>query len=544
MSSASSAQSSVVSQSVPIHLLRESPSNPRKYFDPKSLDEFAASVRERGILEPLVLRPLPNGKSGELEIVAGARRYRAAKLAELSQVPATIRNYTDKEVREIQLIENVQREDLTPIEEAEAYAALAAHGLSIPEIASKVKKRTPEVAKRIPLAKLPKKAKDLMASGVLPVGHAELIARIPDPKLHEEALGRILEDFGRDGKAMLGVVPFAVAQRVIEEEFMTEIASAPFDPEDATLSPLGACSTCPHLSGNNRDLFGDVKGRNVCTYPKDFRLKIENHLKRLKESGYTVLLTPKEVKRAFPYENNPHHLSKEFIDLESACPSDPKNRTYDALLAPPLKLKTVFALVDNRIRRLYPKSAIIEALAASGHRFAKKPKETTKAAAAKSAAQLDLIGEEAVSRELAAKLQAMKFGYAEWTDLVLRVVVVSEQWKLERALRRHGYEGTPKEFAEKRERIVKERIEAMSDAEKRAFTLDLLIGDWVTTPDKAQQELYKQVLRLAGVDYAKVANRAIDEAKKKAAAAKQTPKLPIAAKTVRAPKTAAAGRNS
>src|SRR5437868_430733 len=314
MSSVSSAQTSHVSQLVPITLLRESPTNPRKYFDQRSLDELAESIRERGILEPLLLRRLPSAKNGELEIVAGARRYRAAKLAGLADVPATIRDFSDKEVRIIQLIENGQREDLTPIEEAEAYAALAADGLSIAEIASKVKKRTPEVAKRIPLAKLPRKAKDLMASGVLPVGHAELIARIPDPKLHEEALGRILENFGRDGKAMLGVVPFAVAQRVVEEEFMTEIASAPFDPEDKTLSPLGACSTCAHLSGNNRDLFGDVKGRNVCTYPKDFRLKIENHLKRLKDNGYKVLLTPKEVKRAFPHENNPHHLSNEFVD--------------------------------------------------------------------------------------------------------------------------------------------------------------------------------------------------------------------------------------
>jgi len=244
------------------------------------------------------------------------------------------------------------------------------------------------------------------------------------------------------------------------------------------------------------------------------------------------------VKRAFPHENNPHHLSNEFVDLESVCLNDPKNRTYDALLAPPLKLKTVFALVQNRIRRLYPKSAIPEALAASGHRFAKKPKETSKAAAAKTAAQLDRIGEAAVSRELVAKLRVMKFAYSDWTDLVLRIAIVMTGWKLEGVLRRHGFDGTAKEFAEKRERIVKERIEAMSDAEKRAFALDLLAGDWIAMPDKTQQELYKQMLRLTGVDYAKVANRAIDEAKKKAAEAKQTPKPPIAAKTVRAQKRA------
>jgi ParB/RepB/Spo0J family partition protein len=534
MSSASSAQTSHVSQLVPISLLHESPTNPRKYFDQRSLDELAESVRERGIIEPLVLRPLPSGKAGELEIVAGARRYRAAKLAQLNEVPATIKSYSDKEVREVQLIENIQREDLTPIEEAEAYAALAADGLSIPEIASKVKKRTPEVAKRIPLAKLPKKAKDLMASGVLPVGHGELIARIPDPKLHEEALGRILEDFHVGGeKAVLGVVPFAIAQRVIEEEFMMEIASAPFDPEDPTLSPLGPCSKCPHLSGNNRDLFGDVKGRNVCTYPRDFRLKIENHLKRLKENGYKVLLTPKEVKQAFPIDNNPHHLAKEYVDLESVCLTDPKNRTYDELLAPSLKLKTVFAFAHGCIRKLYPKSAIPNALTASGHRFAKKQKATSKAAESKSAAQLDRIGQEAVSRELAVKLRSVKQAPGGWIDLLLKIALVAEGWKLEGVIRRHGFDGMPKEFAEKRDEIVKARIAAMSDTEKRAFLVDLLAGSWIGTADKAQQEVYKFLLKLAGVNLATVANRAIDEAKRKAAEAKKTPKPPIAAKTVR-----------
>jgi ParB/RepB/Spo0J family partition protein len=530
MSSASSVPAKPpVPQVVAISLLRESPTNPRKYFDKRSLDELAESVRERGILEPLVLRPLPKAKAGELEIVAGARRYRAAKLAGLGEVPAMLFDFSDKDVRLIQLVENGQRVDLTPIEEAEAYAELAAEGLSIAEIAGKLKKRMPDVAKRIPLAKLPKKAKDLMASGVLPVGHAELIARIPDPKLHEEALGRIMEDFwGAGDRTVLGVVPFATAQRVIEAEFMTEIASAPFDPEDATLSPLGPCSRCQHLSGNNRDLFGDVKGRNVCTYPRDFRLKIENHLKRLRENGYAVLLTPKEVKRAFPHENNPHHLAKDFVDLMSPCPGDPKNRTYDALLAPALKLKTVFALVDGRVRQLYPKSAIAEALAASGLRIVKKPKVESKAAVSKSVAQLDRIGQDAVQRELAAKLRSVKLAPSGWIDLLVDIAVVAEGWKLEGVLRRHGYDGTPKEFAEQRQRIVKERIEAMSDAEKRAFLVDLLVGGWIATADKAQQEIFKFVLKLAQVDYAKVANRAIDEAKRKAIDTKPAVKPPIA----------------
>jgi hypothetical protein len=123
-----------------------------------------------------------------------------------------------------------------------------------------------------------------------------------------------------------------------------------------------------------------------------------------------------------------------------------------------------------------------------------------------------------------------------WIDLVLRIVIVGEGWRLEGVLRRHGFEGSREEFAKHRERIVKERIEAMSEAEKRAFLVDLLVGDWRGSADKAQAETYRHVLRLASVNHATVANRAIDEAKRSAVEAKKTPKPPIAAKTVRATK--------
>jgi hypothetical protein len=103
-------------------------------------------------------------------------------------------------------------------------------------------------------------------------------------------------------------------------------------------------------------------------------------------------------------------------------------------------------------------------------------------------------------------------------------------------IRRHGFEGTLEEFKKNRERIVPDRIAAMTDAEKRAFLVDLLIGDWIRTINKPEQEFYRHVLKLAGVNFVKVANGAIDAAKKKAAESNQASKTPIAANTVRAPK--------
>jgi ParB/RepB/Spo0J family partition protein len=541
MSSASSVQSSsTLFQLIPLGKLGESPTNPRKHFDAAKLEELSRSITEVGVLEPLIVRAHKNGDGTAFQVVCGARRYRASTMAGLAEVPATVREFTDEQVRLIQLAENGAREDLSPLDEAEAYAALAADGLDSSAIAKTLGKKTREVARRLPLAKLVKKAKEALASGLLPVGHGEYLARIPDAKLQEEALERFLYDANEtgEGKPIIAAVPLAVAKRIVEEEFMTALALAIFDPEDPSLSPLGACSKCPHLAGNNPDLFGDVKAKAVCTNPKDFRLKVENHLAKLRESGYTVLVSKNDLKRAFPFPGS-DELGKEFIDLERTCFDDPKRRTYEELLVRGEKLKTVFALKDGRVRKLFTAKDIRAALVASGHAFAKEKKAQQSSNgkdAGRSAARLEEIGNAAVSRELALKLRTVKLTPGGWIDLLLQIVVFVQDWRVEDVIRRHGFEGTVEEFKKGRQRIVPDRIAAMTEAEKRAFLVDLLIGDWFRTINKQEQELYRHVLKLAGVNFVKVANAAIDAAKKKATESKQTSKPAIAAKTVRSPK--------
>lgn len=521
---------------LPLTALRESETNPRKYFDARLLKELASSITEHGILEALIVRAR---ESDLYEIVCGARRYRAAQMAGLPDVPVVIRDLTDDEVRIIQLVENGQRADLSPLEEAETYAALADQGLAVSLIAKRLGRKTTEIARRLPLARLPKQVRNALAAGTLPVEHAELLARIPDAKLQEEALTRVVERYDTGAGRLPFAVPYPAAKRIIEEEFMTALSLAVFDPEDAMLSPLGACSKCPHLAGNNPDLFGDVKGKAVCTNPKDFRLKTENHLKRLRETGYTVLLSPKELKRAFPHGES-DVLSKEFADLERICPEDPKHRRYEELLGKAEKLNVVLALKNGRVRKLYPTKVLKAALAAAGHAFAKEKKAvTTKSAAMLSESALAATGREAVAQELATRMRTVKLTPSGWTDLLLRIVIREAMWKIETVIRRHGYAGSRQGFAEKREAILAERIKAMSEAERRAFLFDCLIGDWSTSADKVEQELYRHILKLAGVDPVKVAKRAIDEAKRQAEESKATPKPPIAARTARLPKRAA-----
>jgi ParB family chromosome partitioning protein len=518
---------------IPLSCIVESPTNPRKYFDQGKLEELAASIKERGVLEPILVRP---ALEGVFQIIFGARRFRASKMAGKADMPATVKEFSDGDILVIQLDENDGREDLTPLERAEAYATLAATGLSPAEIAAKLKKRTPDVAAILVLASAAKKVKAALSAGVIDEKYARLIAKIPDHRLQEEALGRIVENFGDDVKPALAPIPYAQAKTLVEEEFMTSLSVAAFDPEDATLSPYGACSACPHLASNNRDLFGEVTNKAVCTNPKDFRLKTENHLRKLKESGYTVLISKKEVQRAFPVEGNPHHLAKDYVDLQSICPSDPKSRTYDALLSKDAKLNAVFALADGHVRRLYPKAALRDALASSGHPFAKeRPKQNGNGKSDRENAKLERIAGDAVTLALAKSLRTAKIPQGEFLTLVMRAIAIGYAWKIESYFRRHGYDGTAAQFALKREKVVAERIGVMSDAEKRAFILDFFVSGWSESAVKAEQSLYKDVLKLAGVDPLKVAKQAIDEAKRKAVEAKKTPKPPIAAKTVRTP---------
>jgi ParB/RepB/Spo0J family partition protein len=499
---------------VPLSSLTESPTNPRKHFDQKKLDELAASIKERGVLEPILIRK--NGKEGSHEIVAGTRRFRASKLAGKTDIPAILCEFSDDEVLEVQLEENDQRDDLTPLDRAEAYAVLAARGKSVKDIARVVKRKTSEVAATLALVKLPKPVKDALASGLIDLRYTNLIARIPDTKLQEIALVRIVPNYG-SGAGLRAPVPYALAKQIVEEEFMAPLSAAPFDPEDATLSPLGACAACPHLASNNRDLFGDVKAKAICTNPRDFRLKTENYLKRLRENGHTVLLSKDEVRRAFPQEGNPHYLAKGYVDLEDVCPADPKARTYETLLSRPAKLKTVYALVENRVRKLYPSAALPEALTASGHAFAKPQAQSSKGSGngsgsgkeSASKANDERVIADAVAVELARKLCDVKLGLNEWIDLVLRIVIADAPWNFEKVFRRHGFDGTAQDLAKHRERIISERVMAMSAAEKRSFLIDLLVGSWGTSIEKQHEAVYREVLGLAGVNPVTVGRRAL-----------------------------------
>lgn len=168
-------------QTVPVAQLRPGAGQPRRDFDDAALDGLAASVRARGVLQPLIVRPCPD-EDGRFEIVAGERRWRAAQRAGLHEVPVLVRDFDDREAREAALIENVQRQDLNPVEEAAGYARLIEEFAHTQEDLARIVGRSrSHVANTLRLLRLPEAARALLASGALTAGHARALLAAADP---------------------------------------------------------------------------------------------------------------------------------------------------------------------------------------------------------------------------------------------------------------------------------------------------------------------------------------------------------------------------
>lgn len=174
--------------SVELRIMEVEPNKnqPRKDFSEEALEELAASIKEHGLLQPILVRPLTNGR---YQIIAGERRWRASRKAGLSTIKAVIRDFKDEEVMEIALIENLQREDLNPIEEAEGYSSLIKElGLTQEQVAKKVNKSRSYVANSLRVLNLDPSSRRALKEGKISLGHAKALLAIEDIRLREDAL--------------------------------------------------------------------------------------------------------------------------------------------------------------------------------------------------------------------------------------------------------------------------------------------------------------------------------------------------------------------
>jgi len=178
---------------IPIELIFPNPDQPRRSFDTEKLDDLAASIKEKGIIQPLIVRPRPSNDS-EFEIVAGERRWRAAQKAKLHQVPVLVRDFDDTEVLEVAIIENIQRADLNPVEEAAGYQQLMdKFGHTQEKLAEALGKSRSHIANSMRLLGLPDEVQTYLGEGKLSAGHARALITSDNPaKLAREVIKKAL----------------------------------------------------------------------------------------------------------------------------------------------------------------------------------------------------------------------------------------------------------------------------------------------------------------------------------------------------------------
>jgi len=240
-------------QDIDIGKLTESSYNPRGAFDAVKLAELAESIRQLGIQQALVVRP----KNGKMEIVAGARRYRAAKLAKLTSVPVNVVTLTDEQAREVQIIENLQREDIGPLEEADSFRLLMKHSkLSAVQIGEKIGMKKGYVWSRLKLGSLIEPAKTALRNGSIEAGHAVMIARLTGP-MQKKALDACRFTVGMSEAAGRFESSMSVSAlgKWIQRAVYCSTKAAPFNPTSETLvRSAGSCTMCPKRAGNQPSL--------------------------------------------------------------------------------------------------------------------------------------------------------------------------------------------------------------------------------------------------------------------------------------------------
>jgi ParB family chromosome partitioning protein len=319
---------------LPLSALTESKTNARRFFEDSALKELAASIRSQGVLSPLLVRPLTDRS---FEIVAGARRYRAAQLAEAETVPVRIVELTDAQALETSIVENLQRRDVHPLEEAQGFVALLhldEPTYSIEMIAAKTGKSPAYCAQRAKLAELIPAVIEAFSNDEIGVGHALLLAKL-QPAEQEEALSACFrEDWNSgQGKAKRILLPVRHLHQWIEQNILLILKDAPFSKTDPNVNPAaGACVDCTKRTGGNALLFADIIpgiGQDACSDPRCYQTKLDRFV------AQTITAKPKLVQISSAYgpasatDSNSAALPRnKYIEIKPQDPNAKKHRDW------------------------------------------------------------------------------------------------------------------------------------------------------------------------------------------------------------------------
>jgi ParB/RepB/Spo0J family partition protein len=286
----------------------------RKGLDIDSLNSLAASIKVHGLAQPILVRPLPAARVADTsgmeprpvyEVIAGERRWRACQIAGLARMPMLVRELSDDAVLEMQLVENIEREDLDPMEEAEGFELLRGKlGYSVEQIAERIGrgKGASYVYKTLKLCALTPASREAMYDGTLGRSTGLLVARY-QPEQQAEVV-EFIKGLARGSEP----APFRDVQPQLARHFHLVLEDAPWDLNDGLLVAIaGACSACPKRSGNQGDIFGDAGAADSCTDAICFDSKRLAHVEGVKaqaaKDGFK-LLDDDECRRAKYYPGN------------------------------------------------------------------------------------------------------------------------------------------------------------------------------------------------------------------------------------------------
>lgn len=254
---------------IPVDLIEPNPFQPRKSFDTEALDELAESIRTFGIIQPLTVRAKSNGK---YQIISGERRYRAARLAGLEMVPAYIRDASDQGMLEMAIVENIQRENLDPIEVAMSYQRLIDEcNLTQEKMAERVGKKRASVTNYLRLLKLPAKVQHDLKVGLVSVGHAKVLLGLEDPAMQEALCDSIVKN--------------GLSVRQLEDR-IKRLSSAPSEEHEQEL-PDFYYRVLEHIGryfGDNISLKRGKSGKGTITIHFNSDAEMEGFLKALDEN--------------------------------------------------------------------------------------------------------------------------------------------------------------------------------------------------------------------------------------------------------------------
>lgn len=488
-------------QHISISDIRPSPLNPRTSFDEGKLAELAADIAQRGVMQPVLVRPMFE----KYELVFGHRRVKAAEMAGLTSVPAFVEDLADEDVLEAALVENLQREDLHPLDFADGLRRLhQEHKVPVDQLAERIGKSKATVYASLKLAELTPKSRELFRTGKLSFSVAQLVARIPNAKLQDEAAKDIAA--GRFGEPL----SFRDARELVTTKYMLALKSAPFDPKDASLCPqlAGSCEFCPKRTGAQPELFKDIPSADVCTDPDCYQAKAdawwELKVAASKNGGGPAVLSKTETKRVFDRFGQLNHDAP-YVRADAVCSEDPQLRTYAKLLGKGITRNAILARDESgTVHKLLPREGLKDALEDAGHDFKKRREADPEAQAEKErralekkkAARAKAVADKAVAAMVSiveAKEPDRKF----WALLAS----MFEAIQLENTLRRRCKLDEQKDAElglEEQQRYLS-KVPGMNEGQLRAFVFEAVL-EGVRTLDGGYVDTFKAAAEHFKVD--------------------------------------------